>query len=116
MKRFFSPANPLIQIINLVEDPPPSRIGTKTSTLHYRAVHVKRMYLYTGNGMCYNVHFQIKTIEEFAVQLCDHFLRKYNHVTDARVYIEQKPWSRVKQVTQWVISLHEQMYSLTVCY
>jgi len=39
----------------------------------------------------------IKTIEEFGMQLAEHFLRQYNHVLSVRVYIEQKPWSRVKQ-------------------
>ena len=41
-------------------------------------------------------------MEEFAVLLSEHFLKKYNHVIRARVYIEEKPWQRIEQVQRVV--------------
>ena len=41
-------------------------------------------------------------MEEFAVLLSEHFLKKYNHVIRARVYIEEKPWQRIEQVQRGV--------------
>lgn len=38
----------------------------------------------------------VRTIERFALLLCDHFLNKYRHVTRANVYIEEAPWKRIE--------------------
>ncbi|ELT87839.1 hypothetical protein CAPTEDRAFT_160432 [Capitella teleta] len=37
----------------------------------------------------------VKTIEEFGTLLTAHFLKTYSWVLRARVYIEEKPWSRI---------------------
>uniref|UniRef100_A0A7N4V2K8 Uricase n=1 Tax=Sarcophilus harrisii TaxID=9305 RepID=A0A7N4V2K8_SARHA len=39
----------------------------------------------------------IKTIETFAMDICEHFLSSFNHVTRAKVYIEQAPWKRLEK-------------------
>nr|XP_020844349.1 uricase-like isoform X3 [Phascolarctos cinereus] len=39
----------------------------------------------------------IKTIETFAMDICEHFLSSFNHVTRVRVYIEQAPWKRLEK-------------------
>lgn len=38
----------------------------------------------------------VKSAERFALLLCEHFLRKYRHVTRAKVYIEEAPWKRME--------------------
>ncbi|XP_021341234.1 uricase-like isoform X2 [Mizuhopecten yessoensis] len=40
--------------------------------------------------------FGVKTPEQFALLLCNHFLTKYSHVDKAKVYIEQAPWKRME--------------------
>ncbi|XP_076091082.1 uricase-like [Mytilus galloprovincialis] len=37
----------------------------------------------------------IETIEKFALTISDHFLRKYSHVTNTQIYIEEAPWKRI---------------------
>lgn len=39
--------------------------------------------------------FGIKSPEEFAMLLCDHFLKKYNHVKDVAINIEEYQWDRM---------------------
>ncbi|XP_072504968.1 uricase isoform X2 [Notamacropus eugenii] len=39
----------------------------------------------------------IKTIEKFAMDICEHFLSSFSHVTRAKVYIEQVPWKRLEK-------------------
>lgn len=39
--------------------------------------------------------FGVKSPEEFAVRLVNHFLTKYRHVEAAHVYIEEYPWKRL---------------------
>ncbi|XP_027729746.1 uricase-like isoform X3 [Vombatus ursinus] len=39
----------------------------------------------------------IKTIETFAMDICEHFLSSFNHVTRVKVYIEQAPWKRLEK-------------------
>lgn len=41
--------------------------------------------------------FGIPTIEEFAMRLSQHFLTQYSHVDAAYIYVEEKPWNRIKQ-------------------
>jgi urate oxidase len=42
----------------------------------------------------------ITTIEQFGMQLCEHFLATYPQVVSAQVYIEQSPWQRVNKNEQ----------------
>lgn len=37
----------------------------------------------------------IQNIEKFALLLSEHFLRKYRHVTNTKIYIEEAPWKRI---------------------
>lgn len=37
----------------------------------------------------------VRSPEEFALLLVQHFLDKYRHVAEAHVYIEEYPWKRV---------------------
>lgn len=39
--------------------------------------------------------FGVKTIEDFAILLCNHFLSTYSHVTKAVVTVEEIMWNRV---------------------
>uniref|UniRef100_A0A452QAJ0 Uricase n=1 Tax=Ursus americanus TaxID=9643 RepID=A0A452QAJ0_URSAM len=39
----------------------------------------------------------IKSIETFAMNICDHFLSSFNHVTRAQVYVEEVPWKRFEK-------------------
>ncbi|XP_028919868.1 uricase-like [Ornithorhynchus anatinus] len=39
----------------------------------------------------------IKTIETFAMDICEHFLSSFSHVSRARVYIEEAPWQRFEK-------------------
>ncbi|KAM8930886.1 uricase-like [Pelodytes ibericus] len=39
----------------------------------------------------------IKTIEEFSLEICKHFLTSFNHVTEVKVHIEQAPWKRMEK-------------------
>lgn len=41
---------------------------------------------------------QIKSIEAFAMNICEHFLSSFNHVTRAHVYVEEVPWKRLEKV------------------
>lgn len=40
--------------------------------------------------------FGIKSPEEFAVTLTNHFLGKYRHVKSAHVHVEEYPWDRIR--------------------
>ncbi|GCC20392.1 uricase isoform X1 [Chiloscyllium punctatum] len=39
----------------------------------------------------------IRTIEEFAVDICDHFLTSFRHVRRTMVYIQEAPWKRLQK-------------------
>ncbi|CAL8253195.1 unnamed protein product [Merluccius merluccius] len=39
----------------------------------------------------------VETIERFSLDLCQHFLTSFNHVTRARVYMEEVPWRRLEK-------------------
>ncbi|GCB80081.1 hypothetical protein scyTo_0018011 [Scyliorhinus torazame] len=39
----------------------------------------------------------IRTIEEFALDICDHFLTSFQHVSRAMVYMEEAPWKRLEK-------------------
>nr|XP_005993907.1 PREDICTED: uricase-like isoform X1 [Latimeria chalumnae]CCT61357.1 uricase [Latimeria menadoensis] len=39
----------------------------------------------------------INTIEEFAMDICEHFLTSFNHVTRANTYVEEAPWKRMEK-------------------
>uniref|UniRef100_A0A7N5KKL2 Uricase n=1 Tax=Ailuropoda melanoleuca TaxID=9646 RepID=A0A7N5KKL2_AILME len=47
----------------------------------------------------------IKSIETFAMNICDHFLSSFNHVTRAQVYVEEVPWKRFEKVTSVICAL-----------
>lgn len=66
--------------------------------LYYYVTH--NFELYTGGIACALCVLQVKSAEKFALQLCEHFLRKYRHVTRARVHIEEAPWKRMEIVSK----------------
>ncbi|XP_064189490.1 uricase [Anguilla rostrata] len=39
----------------------------------------------------------VRTIEQFALDICEHFLTAFNHVTRAKVNIEEAPWKRLEK-------------------
>ncbi|XP_069089457.1 uricase-like isoform X1 [Pleurodeles waltl] len=39
----------------------------------------------------------INTIEEFGMDISEHFLSSYHHVTKAKIYIEEAPWRRFEK-------------------
>nr|CAA30378.1 unnamed protein product [Rattus norvegicus] len=39
----------------------------------------------------------IKSIETFAMNICEHFLSSFSHVTRAHVYVEEVPWKRFEK-------------------
>ncbi|KAK2869213.1 hypothetical protein Q7C36_001084 [Tachysurus vachellii] len=39
----------------------------------------------------------VKTIEGFALDICNHFLTAFKHVTRAKVNIEEAPWKRIEK-------------------
>ncbi|XP_078416805.1 uricase [Cetorhinus maximus] len=39
----------------------------------------------------------IRTIEEFALDICDHFLTSFQHVRRAMVYMQEAPWKRLEK-------------------
>ncbi|KAI5614690.1 uricase [Silurus asotus] len=39
----------------------------------------------------------VKTIEAFALDICNHFLTAFKHVTRAKVNIEEAPWKRIEK-------------------
>ncbi|XP_056388528.1 uricase-like [Hyla sarda] len=39
----------------------------------------------------------IITIEDFSLEICNHFLTSFSHVTQAKVYIEEVPWRRFEK-------------------
>ncbi|KAM4022811.1 uricase-like isoform 1-T1 [Anomaloglossus baeobatrachus] len=51
----------------------------------------------------------IKTIEEFSLEICNHFLTSFSHVTRAKTYIEEAPWRRFKK--DGVEHVHAFIYS-----
>uniref|UniRef100_A0A8D1J7A0 Uricase n=1 Tax=Sus scrofa TaxID=9823 RepID=A0A8D1J7A0_PIG len=44
----------------------------------------------------------IKSIETFAVTICEHFLSSFKHVIRAQVYVEEVPWKRFEKVTSLI--------------
>ncbi|XP_078075116.1 uricase [Mustelus asterias] len=39
----------------------------------------------------------IRTIEEFALDICDHFLTSFQHVRQVMVYMQEAPWKRLEK-------------------
>ncbi|XP_041862343.1 uricase [Melanotaenia boesemani] len=39
----------------------------------------------------------VKNIEQFSLDLCNHFLTSFNHVLRAKVYMEEAPWKRLEK-------------------
>ncbi|XP_063795037.1 uricase-like [Pseudophryne corroboree] len=39
----------------------------------------------------------IKTIEDFSMEICNHFLTTFHHVTEANVHIQEAPWRRFEK-------------------
>ena len=44
----------------------------------------------------------IRNIETFAMNICEHFLSSFNHVTRAHVYVEEVPWKRFEKVSSFM--------------
>ncbi|XP_039983668.1 uricase isoform X2 [Xiphias gladius] len=42
-------------------------------------------------------HKGVKTIEQFSLDICNHFLTSFNHVLRAKVYMEEAPWRRLEK-------------------
>ncbi|KAM4640834.1 uricase-like isoform 2-T2 [Discoglossus pictus] len=51
----------------------------------------------------------IHTIEEFALDIATHFLTSFNHVTEAKIYIQEAPWKRMEK--NGVGHVHSFIYS-----
>ncbi|XP_073500100.1 uricase-like isoform X2 [Phyllobates terribilis] len=51
----------------------------------------------------------INTIEDFSLEICNHFLTSFSHVTKAKIYIEEAPWKRFKK--DGVEHVHAFIYS-----
>ena len=47
--------------------------------------------------MCLKHSPKITTPEQFAIALCEHFLKTYSQVVRAEIYVEQAPWRRMDQ-------------------
>uniref|UniRef100_A0A2K5D459 Uricase n=1 Tax=Aotus nancymaae TaxID=37293 RepID=A0A2K5D459_AOTNA len=47
----------------------------------------------------------IKSIEAFAVNICQHFLSSFNHVIRTQVYVEEIPWKRLEKVNSLICAL-----------
>ncbi|KAJ0032511.1 hypothetical protein NQD34_002592 [Periophthalmus magnuspinnatus] len=39
----------------------------------------------------------VNNIEQFSLDICNHFLTEFNHVLRAKVYIEEAPWRRLEK-------------------
>lgn len=39
----------------------------------------------------------VKTIEQFSLDICNHFLTSFNHVLRAKVHMEEAPWRRLEK-------------------
>uniref|UniRef100_UPI0037E7879B uricase n=1 Tax=Semicossyphus pulcher TaxID=241346 RepID=UPI0037E7879B len=39
----------------------------------------------------------VKTIEQFSLDICNHFLTSFNHVLKAKVHMEEAPWRRLEK-------------------
>ncbi|XP_071777986.2 uricase [Centroberyx gerrardi] len=39
----------------------------------------------------------VKTIEQFSLDICHHFLTSFNHVLRAKVYMEEAPWRKLEK-------------------
>lgn len=47
--------------------------------------------------------WKVKTIEDFALDICEHFLTSFKHVTNAEVFIEEAPWRRLEKVMLLIV-------------
>uniref|UniRef100_A0A4W2H6W5 Uricase n=1 Tax=Bos indicus x Bos taurus TaxID=30522 RepID=A0A4W2H6W5_BOBOX len=45
----------------------------------------------------HNDYQKIKSIETFAMNICEHFLSSFNHVIRVQVYVEEVPWKRFEK-------------------
>lgn len=48
--------------------------------------------------------FGVKSPEDFALTLTNHFLSKYRHVKEAHVHIEEYPWERIRYAADSQVS------------
>ncbi|XP_036970190.1 uricase [Acanthopagrus latus] len=55
----------------------------------------------------------VKTIEQFSLDICNHFLTSFNHVLRAKVHIEEAPWKRLEKNGQE--HAHAFIYSPDAC-
>ncbi|KAF7202410.1 uricase [Nothobranchius furzeri] len=55
----------------------------------------------------------VKTIEQFSLDICHHFLTSFSHVLKAKVYIEEAPWRRLEK--NGVQHVHAFIYSPEAC-
>ncbi|XP_075038099.1 uricase-like isoform X2 [Mixophyes fleayi] len=51
----------------------------------------------------------VKTIEDFSMEICNHFFTSFNHVTEANIYIQEAPWRRIEK--DGVQHVHAFIYS-----
>lgn len=56
----------------------------------------------------------VKTIEQFSLDICNHFLTSFNHVLRARVYMEEAPWRRLEK--NGVEHAHAFIFSPEACH
>ncbi|XP_029356787.1 uricase [Echeneis naucrates] len=55
----------------------------------------------------------VKTIEQFSMDICNHFLGNFSHVLRAKVYMEEAPWRRLEK--NGVEHAHAFIFSPEVC-
>ncbi|XP_026179468.1 uricase [Mastacembelus armatus] len=56
----------------------------------------------------------VKTIEQFSLDICHHFLTSFNHVLRAKVYMEEAPWRRLEK--NGVEHAHAFIFSPEACH
>lgn len=54
--------------------------------------------------------YGIKSVEDFGVLLCDHFMTKYDHVMKASVRVEEVMWNRVNYGDTLNVRLHNHAF------
>lgn len=55
---------------------------------------------YSLGVFIFHLLVQVKTIEQFSLDLCLHFLTSFNHVLRAKVHMEEAPWRRLEKVNK----------------
>ncbi|XP_051232281.1 uricase [Dicentrarchus labrax] len=55
----------------------------------------------------------VKTIEQFSLDICQHFLTSFNHVLSSKVHMEEAPWKRLEK--NGVEHAHAFIYNPEAC-